>query len=75
MKITRRGKLPNERIWVGTCRECGSEAEATEDEMTNIEYDQREDDSFSWESCPVCFAGSRTGYGGMLFYPQRNNII
>ncbi len=70
MKITKKGTLPSERVWVGTCRNCKSEAEATESEMTHINYDQREGSSFSWKKCPVCGAGTGSGYGGMLFYPK-----
>jgi hypothetical protein len=68
MKIIYRGTLPSERTWRGTCRLCGSKAEASESEMKNIRYDYREGDSYSWEQCPVCSAG-KEGYGGMLFYP------
>ena len=71
MKITYRGVPAAEQVWIGTCRSCGSKAEATKAEMTNITYDQREGDSFSWEACPVCGHGAKeTGYGGMLFYPE-----
>lgn len=70
MKITKRGKTINEKIWVGSCRVCKSEAEATENEMTNItENDYRNEGRFSWEKCPVCEAG-KNGYGGMLFHPK-----
>jgi len=69
MKITKKGTPASERIWLGTCRNCKSEAEATESEMTHITHDQREGGSFSWEKCPVCGAGA--GYGGMIFYPKR----
>ena len=70
MKITKKGTLPSERVWVGTCRSCKSEAEAQESEMTHITDDPRERTSFSWEKCPVCGLGGITGYGGMLFYPE-----
>ncbi len=70
MKITKQGTPASERVWLGTCRSCNSEAEATESEMTHINYDQREGGSFSWEKCPVCGIGGITGYGGMLFYPK-----
>ena len=71
MKITKRGTTTDEKIWRGTCRQCKSEAEAIEAELTYITFDQREGGSFSWEKCPVCGAGSETGYGGMLFYPVK----
>lgn len=67
MKITHRGTPPKHRLWVGTCRNCGSKAEATQSEMTHITHDQREGHSFSWEDCPVC---GTTYSGGILFYPE-----
>jgi hypothetical protein len=76
MKITKKGTPASERVWLGTCRSCESEAEATEFEMTHITYDRssfgakREGSFFSWEKCPVCGAGGDTGYGGMLFYQK-----
>jgi len=71
MKITKRGTPPDELSWAGRCRNCNSEAEANQSEMTHITHDQREGGSFSWETCPVCQAGDKaTGYGGMLFYPK-----
>jgi hypothetical protein len=72
MKITKNGVPASERVWVGTCRSCKSEAEAQESEMTHITYDPRERISFSWEKCPVCNIGGDTGYGGMLFHPKFN---
>ena len=73
MKITHRGTPATERVWVGRCSSCKSEAEATESEMTHITHDQREGGSFSWETCPVCgFGANQNGYGGMLFYPKGN---
>jgi hypothetical protein len=68
MKITKQNTPPDKRKWTGSCRACGSEAEAEQSEMTAITHDQREGGSFSWEKCPVCKAGP---YGGMLFYPVR----
>ena len=70
MKITKKGTLPSERVWLGTCRSCKSEAEAQESEMTHVGYDIREGSSYSWEKCPVCDVGGNSGYGGMLFYPK-----
>lgn len=63
MKITRRGKPESERVWLGDCRSCGSQATAKQSEMTGITHDQREGGSFSWEKCPVC-------EGRMIFYPK-----
>lgn len=68
MKVTKRGKTKNEKKWKGSCRNCESEAVATEAEMNNIIFDQREGGSFSWEICPVCSGGR-----GMLFYPITDN--
>ena len=70
MEITKRRDKKAEKIWKGECRQCGSKANATEDELTHIHNDQR-DGSFSWDHCPVCKAGGSTGYGGMIFYPSR----
>lgn len=70
MKVTRVGQIPANRIWVGTCRNCKSEAEAVESELTHITYDQR-DGAFSWEKCPVCGVGEGNGYGGMCFQPSK----
>lgn len=72
MEIIKRGKTPGDRTWYGRCRTCNSEAKAIESEMHNTTYDQREGGSFSWETCPVCGAGGKTGYGGMLFYPKKD---
>lgn len=72
MKITKQGIPPGDRKWIGKCRTCNSEAEATGSEMQNIKYDQREGGSFCWQKCPVCNAGGASGYGGMLFYPANN---
>lgn len=69
MKITKRGVPAGQRVWVGICHQCGSEAEANQSELNNITHDQREG-SFSWELCPVCGRGNDDGYGGMLFHPK-----
>jgi len=68
MKIIKRGTLPSERLWRGTCRSCGSIVEGTEDEMHDIQHDSREGYSFSWNECPVCKKGP---YGGLLMYLQK----
>lgn len=68
MEITKRGTIPEERKWKARCHNCGSEAIANQSEMTNVTYNQREGDSYSWEKCPVCNYGP---YGAMLFYPVR----
>ncbi len=73
MKIIKKGTNPKDKKWVGSCRECGAEAIATQSEMNHITHDQREGSSFSWEKCPSCGAGDSSGYGGMLFYPKKND--
>lgn len=70
MRVTSVGQIPSERIWVGKCNKCNSEAEALEKELTHITYDQR-DGSFSWEKCPVCGSGEVNGYGGMCFHIKK----
>jgi hypothetical protein len=68
MKVIERGTLPQERLWRGTCRSCGSKVEATEGELNHIDLGDQRDGPFAWEVCPVCKAGTDTGYGGVLFY-------
>lgn len=71
MKITKRGIPQGERLWLGSCTKCNSQAEAKQSELKRIQNTQR-DGSFSWEVCPVCGEGDKaTGYGGMLFYPRK----
>ena len=70
MQVTKIGTKPDDRKWVGECCVCKSEATANGSEMTHVTHDQREGGSFSWERCPVCGAGSDSGYGGMLFYSE-----
>lgn len=52
MKIVKRGKPPEEKIWVGTCYRCKSVIEAQEKEL-RITYEQREGTSAT-AICPVC---------------------
>lgn len=76
MKVIRKGKPPEENIWTGHCRSCGSVIEAKQAELKNIQSDQREGTQFSWECCIVCGAGAKgTGYGGVLFYPKANTSL
>lgn len=73
MEIIYRGTPPEEVIWIGTCRVCKSKAKAKQSEMLHIIHDQKEGGPFSWETCPVCYAGDPiTGYGGMIFYPGKD---
>jgi hypothetical protein len=70
VKITKVGTKPSDNLWVGSCGNCGSEAEATQAELKKIETCQREG-RWAWEVCPVCSAGEgRDGHGGMIFYPK-----
>jgi hypothetical protein len=66
MKITKNTKSGDE-IWVGVCRVCKSEAEATESELA-VEYDFRDNFPFAWHKCPVC--GADGCCTKMLFYPK-----
>ena len=67
MKITKQGTPPSDKVWVGKCHSCNSEAEAVQSEMNHISY-ARDGSSFSWEKCPVC--GANNSGSGMLFYPK-----
>jgi hypothetical protein len=53
MKCIKRGTLPQERIWTGTCNNCRSIYEALEGELT-IENDIRENYSFARAKCELC---------------------
>lgn len=52
MKIITRGRLPETRIWRGTCSHCGTVAEAKEDEL-EVRSDQREG-TWGFANCPFC---------------------
>lgn len=65
MKITKKGSLPSERIWVGRCSHCGTEAEATEGEL-DTKHEQREG-AWANEKCPLC--GDQ-----MTFYPKKRSF-
>ena len=70
MIITKLGIVPGRRKWQGFCRQCFSEAEAEESELTNIELDRKEGTRFSWEVCPVCKGVDESfKVRGMLFTP------
>lgn len=71
MEIIKRGNVPSERIWQGTCRACKSIVRAKQSELTNIRDEQRENTQFSWEVCPVCKIGP---YGGLLLYPKKEHL-
>lgn len=65
MKITKKGTLPSERIWVGRCSNCRTEAEAIESELSP-KHDQREG-SYAQHPCPLC--GEE-----MNFWPKQRNL-
>lgn len=46
MRVTSVGQIPSERIWVGKCNKCNSEAEALEKELPHITYDPGTVDEF-----------------------------
>ena len=53
MRIIEKGKLPEERLWLGTCYNCKSKIEAKEKELSNIGHDQR-DGWYGDGKCPLC---------------------
>lgn len=63
MKIIKRGKLPGDRKWIGTCHTCKTKAVALESEVRVIEC-QREG-PYATAKCPVC------GAVDMSFYPKK----
>jgi RNase P subunit RPR2 len=63
MKILKRGIIPAERIWRGTCQNCKSEFEALEKEL-KITHDQRDGD-YASAKCEVC------GHHYVYFYLVR----
>lgn len=72
MKVIKKGTPPGERIWKGQCRQCGSEVEALQKELSDINFgDYRSEGPFCWMTCPVCNAGMKNGYGGVCFYPTK----
>jgi len=52
MKIVKRGKAPDERIWKGSCNNSNSVIEAEQKEL-KITYTQKDGD-FGTGNCPVC---------------------
>lgn len=53
MRIVKRGKLKEEKFWLGTCHNCKSVVEARRHEV-NVEWDSREQSEFGRSNCPVC---------------------
>jgi len=66
MIITKRGNPKTHKPWKGHCRICGSEAEATEDELTNF-ISGSEHYYFTLEKCPICGALDVEKDEGMFF--------
>lgn len=60
MKIIKRGILPDEKDFRGTCSVCGTIAEAKQKEL-KVRSDQRDGDTAS-ATCPIC-------KNTMHFYP------
>ncbi len=60
MKIIKRGKLPSQKKWRGTCRQCKTIVEALQEELS-VTSDQR-DGEIGTANCPVCKTQ-------MFFYP------
>lgn len=65
MKLIKKGIVPEERIWKGTCRRCNSEFEAVQSELQNIESCPREHYEFCHASCEVCETGD------VILYPVK----
>lgn len=53
MEIIKRGQLPGDRPWHGTCYHCKSEIRAKESEL-DVYSDQREGGEYAVADCPVC---------------------
>lgn len=66
MKIVKQGKLPEKRIWRGTCSHCKAVIEGEEGEMKEPYYDQRDN---SWHCTMPCMCCGHS----MVLYPKRTN--
>lgn len=66
-----RGILPAERKWAGFCKACKSRFECLQSDLKNITPASQRDGEFAWEVCPLCNAGDKSGYGGLLMYPVK----
>lgn len=63
MQIIKRGIIPSEREWKGTCYHCKSVIEAKQDEL-KVESNQH-DGEWGDAKCPVCESS-------MNFYPKKD---
>ena len=71
IEIIKRNTRPDDKVWKGDCRNCGSEAKCIRSDLTHYTYDQRHG-AYSWEVCPVCEAGKdKNGYGGICFFEEK----
>lgn len=52
MKILKKGKLPDDELWVGKCGYCGCEVEILRDECRDITSDQK-DGTMGKFTCPT----------------------
>jgi hypothetical protein len=60
MKVVRKGVIPEDKKWFGTCSNCKSQVEAIGKEL-KVTSDQR-DGTFGEAPCPIC-------KHRMIFYP------
>lgn len=52
MKVTKQGKLPGNKKYIGTCRKCKQEMSAQENELRNI---ARGNEAVCWAAdCSLC---------------------
>jgi hypothetical protein len=54
MKCIKRGKPPQNRIWIGDCLHCNSTFEALEGELDNIVNDPIDHSRMAKAKCEVC---------------------
>lgn len=62
MKLIKKGRLPEEKIWHGHCRTCNSEFECQQSELTAINYSR--DGYVGFAKCTECSMGE------IIFYPK-----
>lgn len=57
MKITKQAIPPQDRKWIGKCKNCGAEAEAIQSELTNPKFARvywSKSTGYAQETCPIC---------------------
>ena len=52
-KMTKKGEIPDYKIWTGKCSYCNAEFECQRSDITNYESSQM-DGAWSWEDCSFC---------------------